>query len=138
MTDEQRRQIRQLRSDGCGYTTIAKKLAISRNTIRSFCRRNGLAGRPVDANEPPAGNFCRQCQKELRQTPGQKRKIFCCRQCREEWWHAHPDRIRQRAIYTFICAGCKKPFTAYGNAHRKYCSHECYIKTRFKGGAAHE
>ena len=25
----------------------------------------------------------------------------------------------------------------YGNQHRKYCSHECYIKDRFKNGGKH-
>ena len=30
--------------------------------------------------------------------------------------------------------GCGKPFTVYGNSKRKYCSHECYIRNRFKGG----
>lgn len=24
--------------------------------------------------------------------------------------------------------------TAYGNSKRKYCSHECYVRNRFKGG----
>lgn len=33
-----------------------------------------------------------------------------------------------------VCPVCKKPFTVYGNANRKYCSHECYIEDRFGGG----
>ena len=33
-----------------------------------------------------------------------------------------------------ICPVCKKTFTVYGNANRKYCSHECYIEDRFGGG----
>ena len=36
------------------------------------------------------------------------------------------------------CARCGKPFTAYGNAGRKYCSHSCYIADRFKGGDGNE
>ena len=44
MTHGQRQQIIQLRKEGCGYTAIAKELDISRDTVRSFCRRNGLAG----------------------------------------------------------------------------------------------
>ncbi len=31
----------------------------------------------------------------------------------------------------FTCACCGRYFTAYGNNHRKYCSHGCYIAGRF-------
>ena len=51
-----------------------------------------------------------------------------------EWWTEHPERIRQKAVYEFICAKCGRAFTAYGNKKRKYCSHECYIADRFGGG----
>lgn len=137
MTDGQRQQIIQLRKEGCGYTAIAKELDISRDTVRSFCRRNGLAGE-MAITEKAAGQtedgFCRECGKGLRQTDGVKKKVFCCRECREKWWHEHPGQIKQRAVYSFVCAGCGKGFTAYGNSHRKYCSHECYVRNRFKGG----
>lgn len=138
MTDEQRQRIIQLRKGGSGYTSIAKKLDISRDTVRSFCRRNGLAGEMSGKTESqdrqPKGDFCRECGKELHQTAGMKKKVFCCRTCREKWWHEHPDQIKQRALYSFVCAGCGKKFTAYGNSHRKYCSHKCYVSSRFKGG----
>ena len=29
---------------------------------------------------------------------------------------------------------CGKAFSSYGNADRKYCSRECYLKDRFEGG----
>jgi len=137
MTDGQRQQIIRLRKEGCGYTAIAKELDISRDTVRSFCRRNGLAGE-MAITEKAAGQtedgFCRECGKGLHQTGGVKKKVFCCRECREKWWHEHPGQIKQRAVYSFVCAGCGKAFTAYGNSHRKYCSHECYVRSRFKGG----
>lgn len=50
-----------------------------------------------------------------------------------KWWNEHLDRVDKKANYEFVCAYCKKPFTAYGNAHRKYCCHECYIEDRFGG-----
>lgn len=34
-------------------------------------------------------------------------------------------------IYNFSCKYCGKSFSVYGNAHRKYCCHDCYIKDRF-------
>ena len=44
MTEEQKTKIQQLRQRGMGYIRIAQALGISENTIKSFCRRNRLAG----------------------------------------------------------------------------------------------
>lgn len=142
MTDGQKKEIAGLRAAGVGYTAIARQMGIPRDTVRSFCRRNGMAGAAAKgreyAAEPPQDGFCRECGKALQQTEGMKKRVFCSRECREKWWHGHPEKIKQRAVYSFICAGCGGQFTAYGNAKRKYCSHECYIKARFGGGGADE
>ncbi len=58
--------------------------------------------------------------------------------CRTVWWNSHPEAVNRKAVYSFTCAHCGKPFTAYGNAGRKYCSHACYIADRYKGGDEHE
>ena len=138
MTDGQKKEIAGLRAAGAGYTAIARQMGIPRDTVRSFCRRNGMAGAAAEGREdaagPPQDGFCRECGKALQQPEGMKKRVFCSKECREKWWHGHPDRIRQRAVYSFTCAGCGQPFTAYGNAGRKYCSHGCYIRARFKGG----
>ncbi len=44
MTDRQKQQIIRLRKEGFGYTAVANKVGISKDTVKSFCRRNGLAG----------------------------------------------------------------------------------------------
>jgi len=44
MTKRQREQIRMYRERGYGYGTIAEKLGISKSTVSSYCRRNGLSG----------------------------------------------------------------------------------------------
>ena len=141
MTEEQKRKVSDLRRAGMGYTETARLAGVSRDAVRSFCRRNGLAGKTAE-DGPTEGQAqegcCRECGKPLQQKEGVKRRVFCSRECREKWWHGHPDQIRQRAVYSFTCAGCGQPFTAYGNAGRKYCSHECYIRTRFKGGGGDE
>ena len=49
------------------------------------------------------------------------------------WWNSHLDLVKRKAIYHFTCPTCGREFTAYGNAHRKYCSHSCYIEDRFGG-----
>ena len=142
MTDTQKSQITGLRAAGMGYTVIARQMGLPRDTVRSFCRRNGLAGKIAGKKEEAAGEAkdgrCRECGKALRQLEGRKKRVFCSKECREKWGHGHPDKLRKRAVYSFICAGCGQPFTAYGNSRRKYCSHECYIRARFKGGGMDE
>lgn len=133
MTDEQKKKITALRQEGLGYTAIARQMDISKDTVKSFCRRNGLAGEMASAAETKVPK-CRECGKHLQQEEGMKPRVFCCDECRVKWWHEHPEQIKQRAVYSFICACCGKPFTAYGNSKRKYCSHKCYIRNRFKGG----
>ena len=126
MTEEQKRKVSDLRRAGMGYTETARLAGVSRDAVRSFCRRNGLAGQAAQDGQEDA------------QTAGVKRRAFCSRECREKWWHGHPEQIRQRAVYSFICAGCGKQFDVYGDSRRKYCSHGCYIKARFGGGGADE
>ena len=120
MTNEQREKIITLRHQNFGYTAIA----------------NGLAGEKAKSHslaEVPT-QLCLNCGKVLIQLSGRKQKKFCCQECRTAWWNAHPEAVKQKAIYSFTCPKCGKEFTAYGNAKRKYCSHSCYIAARYKGG----
>ena len=91
------------------------------------------SAQPIISSEKahPVTHFCPQCGAEVIQNPGRKEKKYCNNFCRLTWWNAHNERVRKKAIYHFECVYCKKPFTAYGNKHRKYCSHICYIKDRF-------
>lgn len=132
MTDEQKEKIIRFRRMGRGYADIGKELGISKDTVKSFCRRNSLTS--ADLPTVDTADRCRECGVEIKQRPKKKKQIFCCKACREKWWTQHPEQIRQKAVYGFTCAGCGKSFTAYGNSKRKYCSHECYIAHRFGGG----
>lgn len=134
MTEKEKEKIRYLRLDGLGYGAIAKRLEISENTVKSFCRRNHLSG--VAGKEPPA--VCRYCGRPLGVLPKRRRRKFCCEACRRAWWKAHPELIERRAFYPSVCVHCGKEFQSYGNRHRKYCSHECYITERFKKGEGHD
>lgn len=136
MRQEQKEKIITLRRRGFGYADIERELGISRNTVKSFCRRNGL-GVIQEHISTEVSDRCRECGKPLIQKDKQKKRVFCCRECREKWWKAHPDRVNRKAVYSFTCACCGKAFMAYGNSHRKYCCHECYIRDRF-GGGRHE
>ena len=134
MTSEQKEQIMRLRGKGRGYTEIAKSLGISKNTVKSFCRRNKDSQSADERQDFPG--CCRECGKLLVQKEHTKRRIFCSATCRKAWWKAHPERLHRKAVYHFRCAGCGKPFSAYGNSKRKFCTHACYIQTRF-GGTRH-
>lgn len=145
MTELQKTQIRTMREQGIGFADIAKRMDIPRETVKSFCRRNGVSSISVDPFTPASqsesipnvalieGDVCRACGKSIEQTAGRKRRVFCCSQCRANWWRENQDKIRRgtAALYSFVCAGCGRKFTAYGNQHRKYCSHNCYIRARF-------
>lgn len=134
MTDKQKKQIEEYRNAGCGYTQISKKMDLSINSIKTYCKRHGLGG--AFGSSAPADNSrrcCDNCGKEVKQLPGRKLKRFCSDKCRMTWWNHHQENVNRKANYDFTCAYCGKAFTAYGNANRKYCSHECYIEDRFGG-----
>lgn len=138
MTNEQREKITALRHQGYGYTAIANSVGLSKDSVKAYCRSHCLAGEKAEKHSlaKVPTQLCLNCGKVLIQHPGRKQKKFCCPECRTAWWNAHPEAVKQKAVYTFTCPKCKKEFTAYGNAKRKYCSHGCYIAARFKGGDA--
>ena len=137
MNELQKEKIIQLRMSGVSYSKIAGALGISINTIKSFCRRNNLGSNIVVTKMDcdVAKVFCKECGKELDLVVGKKPLKFCNAQCRVKWWNAHPEKVNKKAIYSYDCSNCAKPFTAYGNSKRKYCSHTCYISHRFGGEA---
>ena len=78
MTNQQKEQITALRSQGYGYTTIAKAVGLKKDTVVAFCRKMGMTGTKAADNrriELDAG-FCLQCGALLTQTPGRKRVKF--------------------------------------------------------------
>jgi len=133
MTDIRKDKIRRMRADGTSYSMIAAFLGISENTVKSFCRRNGLGStvaKPMEMSEDD--NHCKNCGKHVVQVPKQKPKKFCSQKCRLTWWNANREKISKKALYEFKCKYCSVPFKSYGNKHRLYCSHRCYISDRFK------
>ena len=61
MTETEKEKIRFWRCEGLSYGMIADRLHLSANTVKSFCRRNHLAG--VAASEPVL--VCRNCGAPL-------------------------------------------------------------------------
>lgn len=133
MTKEQREQIVDLRKKGYGYRMIGQMLGLNRDTVRYFCKSNGIGGAAENILIAD-GATCPCCGGAISQTVGKgRRKKFCSEKCRREWWKKHPGagNKSESATYHGTCAACGKEFTAYGNNHRKYCSHACYIHARF-------
>lgn len=127
MTICEKEQIRSMRIQGIGYGTIARNLSLSENSVRTYCRRNGLG---ADCKN---GVVCKNCGKLIKVIPKQKPRKFCSDACRVAWWNAHPECVNRKAVYEFTCACCGELFYAYGNRGRKYCCHACYIEDRYGG-----
>lgn len=130
MTAEQINRVNELSRQGLGYKRIAALTGIPANTVKTHCRRHPVGGGKTER----ADAYCRQCGKPLTRQPKQKPRRFCSDACRMKWWNAHPEQIRRRAWYTFVCPQCGEEFQSYGNAHRKYCSRKCAADARRTGG----
>ncbi len=135
MTNEQRRKLQELRAAGCGYGKISETIGVPLNTVKAFCRRNGLNG--ASASEPNETiievRHCKYCDKVIQQLPGRKEKKFCSDHCRNKWWNSHLDQVDRRANYECTCHYCGVKFISYGRRERKYCSRSCYMEDRFGG-----
>lgn len=141
MTSVQEQQIRDLRMRGVGYKAIATITGLTRDIVRNYCKRQGFQGlgNEVTLNvreQIKQGLACQGCGKPLTQPKTGRKRRFCSDTCRRAWWSAHPESLRRKdtAYYRSTCANCGKSFLAYGNNHRKYCSHDCYIQARFGKG----
>lgn len=137
MTPYHKEHIQRLRNEGKGYKGIAALLGLSENTVKSFCKRNSFANVPSYTSDNGFvhigdSSFCKNCGKPIKTRQGVKPRKFCCDNCRLYWWNKHSDQVTQKAIYHMVCAGCGNPFDSYGNKNRKYCTHSCYIKARFR------
>ena len=122
MTEKEKQEVTTLRYLGLGYRAVAKALCISVNTIKTYCRANNLQTKDI----PDNAGHCPICGKPVKQTPHKKKKVFCSNKCCLEYW-----RLKQTRK---ICACCGNSFVPIRKAS-KYCSHDCYVKARFYGGA---
>ena len=138
MTDEDRKQIIQLRKQGLGYKAIGSALNLTRDSVRGFCKRNNLDGHAdiVKLNIQVMKEkeiLCLNCGKPFKTKKQGRPRKYCSDFCRRSWWNKNKDKIQKndKAIYKYTCNHCGKKFSVYGNKKRKYCSHDCYIKYRF-------
>lgn len=129
MDNKLKEQITKLRHQGIGYKKIAQELDININSVKSYCRQNGLTTKELE------NNVCKACQSTL--TGKRKTAIFCSKQCRMMWWNHHKSEMATPTKVRVTCRCCGESFQAYPKENRAYCSHECYIHHRFKGEVSH-
>ena len=119
MTDVQKNEILRLRAQNVPYSEIARRLGLSKNTLKSFMHRRGQFMEPESTSE------CALCGKPLVQLPHKKPKRFCDKACRYTYWN------HNRTASNAVCARCGAGFNNRGNSAQKYCSTSCYSNARW-------
>lgn len=62
MTDKQKNQIAIYRNQGLSYTAISKKMDLSINSIKTYCKRHGLGGvRAFEPRDDISITACEEC-----------------------------------------------------------------------------
>ena len=128
--DNREKQITELSRQGLSYTQVALAMGLNRESIKSYCRRNTLGGIGADIVREQDG-ISKNYGKGIKQYPRVKKRKFCCEACRRSWRNSHPYAVNRKALYETVCQNCGVTFLSYGNNHRKYCCHACYIEVRF-------
>lgn len=118
-----------LREKGYSYQEISEILNVPRSTVSSYCIRNN-----IKASGKNIVSECKNCKEMIIDRTGKKRRLFCCDECRENWWNLNQDKVNKKAFYKKVCKNCKTEFKTYGNKNQVYCSHSCYINYRYKKG----
>lgn len=132
MNIKQKKTARQMREAGTSYSKIANALGLSENTVKSFCKRNGLtvSGEPAVESNGQVTAFCLNCGRSIIQTPGYRSRKYCSDRCRISWWNKHPASPSRKNTRSFTCLACGRQFDAYGKRDRKYCSRSCYVGSK--------
>lgn len=128
MTSSQKTRLLEMRQAGLSFAQISADLGISKNTLKSFCRR-------VEANKDTASTTtCARCGSPFA-VKGKRR--FCSDGCRYAWNYAHRILSARNAVEK-KCACCSRRFFSYASSHRKYCSRACYIADRYGKEDCHD
>ena len=131
MTDKEKNKIAIYRNQGMSYTQISKKMDLSINAVKTYCKRHGLGGiRAYGVEENAILTACEHCGKPVRQNPGRKQKRFCSDKCRHTYYNHHRT-MRTKFTAEKKCPVCKNTFRYYPSSGQKYCSKECSLIGRY-------
>lgn len=124
MTSQEKARLLEMRHAGLSIAQISANLGISKNTLKSFCRR-------TEINKDAATTTgCVQCGLPI---VIQGKRRFCSNGCRYAWNYGHRVLNIRNAVEK-KCACCGKRFFSYASSHRKYCSRTCYMADRYGNG----
>ena len=86
MTNEQKERIAIMRQDGCGYSTIAKFIGLSKNSVKTYCRTHDIAGIKAQTGYAACGRFSRRicCRTALWCGQGKREAHLCHRAARQK------------------------------------------------------
>lgn len=106
MTNEQKEKIIELRKLGTGYRRIDTTMDISRDSVRSFCKSQGLDGYGQDYIKPKPEKVIRENCKNCRKQTNQKRlkerpKTYFSTEDKRDWKHKNPIIYK---LYTITAA----------------------------------
>lgn len=145
MTGQQKHDILAMRSQGLTFAQIARETGLSVNTVKSFSRRASeqrhcasKASESKESKKKEQGKVCVHCGKPVHDQPRTKPKRFCSGECRVQWWNARRGKEQRESMLTNACVCCGAVFASYPSAHRKYCSHGCYVAARFRKEGAYD
>lgn len=139
MNNFQRTQIWSLRKQGLGYGEVAMAVGLSKDSIKKFCQRNpelrgyGKSPQMMIEERVKNGTYCQECFQPMVVKSTGRPKKFCSAKCRKANWDSHQEEHdKSKTAYTELtCHYCGRSFLSYANPKRKFCSHKCYIQSRF-------
>ena len=109
-----------LRRAGMSFAQMSEILGVSRNTLKSYARRN-----PTE--EPKARTNCAFCGGKI--IPRGKQR-FCSNTCRYAWNYSHRILNAHNAIQR-TCAYCGQSFYSYPSSRKVYCCRDCFLSGRY-------
>jgi len=98
MTKQQKQAILAMRRRGQTYKAIANVLALSPNTVKSFCHRQNVSVQEVVEEHL----ICKYCGAPLIHHPGSKKKTFCNDRCRTAWWNENRKYIPNKRHHPYV------------------------------------
>ena len=124
LTEFEKEKIELMREFGLRYDEIAKRLGVTKNQVRYYCKKIGCLLR---VDEMP-NKRCAYCRKKITADRYVPNKKFCNRSCRKKYV------IQSRGYsYEWVwckCQYCGKDFQGWD--YRKFCSRVCAQLSREK------